>query len=168
MMSSFDWSSFTVRINIKNNSIEQLYRAWATRGGIEYWFLRMSEYSKADGDLRSVDEPVHTGDTYRWRWFGYNDDVTETGEILDCNGKDFFKFRFGNAGNCSVRIYPEQDELIVELLQDNIPTDDRGKELWHIGCKAGWTFYLANMKSMFEGGIDLRNKNEQIQNVVSA
>jgi hypothetical protein len=168
MMSSFDWSSFTVRINIKNNSIEQLYRAWATRGGIEYWFLRMSEYSKADGELRSVDEPVHTGDTYRWRWFGYNDDVTETGEILDCNGKDFFKFRFGNAGNCSVRIYPEQDELIVELLQDNIPTDDRGKELWHIGCKAGWTFYLANMKSMFEGGIDLRNKNEQIQNVVSA
>ncbi len=167
-MSSFDWSSFTVRINIKNNSIEQLYRAWATRGGIEYWFLRMSEYSKVDGELRSVDEPVHTGDTYRWRWFGYSDEVTETGEILDCNGKDFFKFRFGDAGNCSVRIYPEQDELIVELLQDNIPTDDRGKELWHIGCKTGWTFYLANMKSMFEGGIDLRNKNEQILNVVSA
>lgn len=168
MMSSFDWSSFTVRINIKNNSIEQLYRSWATRAGIEYWFLRMSEYSKADGELRGVDEPVHTGDTYRWRWFGYNDEVTETGEILDCNGKDFFKFRFGNAGNCSVRIYPEQDELIVELLQDNIPTDDRGKEIWHIGCKTGWTFYLANMKSMFEGGIDLRNKNENILNVVSA
>jgi hypothetical protein len=168
MMSSFDWSSFTVRINIKNNSIEQLYRAWATRAGIEYWFLRMSEYSKVDGELRSADEPVHTGDTYRWRWFGYSDDVTETGEILDYNGKDFFKFRFGNAGNCSVRIYPEQDELIVELLQDNIPTDDRGKEIWHIGCKTGWTFYLANMKSMFEGGIDLRNKNENILNVVSA
>ncbi len=167
-MSSFDWSSFTVRINIKNNSIEQLYRAWATRGGIEYWFLRMSEYSKPDAELRSADEPVHSGDTYRWRWFGYSDEVTETGEILDCNGKDFFKFRFGDAGNCSVRIYPEQDELIVELLQNNIPTDDRGKEIWHIGCKTGWTFYLANMKSMFEGGIDLRNKNEQILTVVSA
>ncbi len=168
MMSSFDWSSFTVRINIKSSSIEQLYRAWATRAGIEYWFLRMSEYSKADGELRSADEPVHTGDTYRWRWFGYSDEVTETGEILDCNGNDFFKFRFGNAGNCSVRIYPEQDELIVELLQDNIPTDDKSKEIWHIGCKTGWTFYLANMKSLFEAGIDLRNKNENIQNVVSA
>ena len=167
-MSSFDWSRFTVRINIKSNSIEQLYRAWATRGGIEYWFLRMSEYSKADGELRSADEPVQTGDTYRWRWFGYSDEVTETGEILDCNGTDFFKFRFGNAGNCSVHIYPEQDELIVELLQDNIPTDDKAKEVWHIGCKTGWTFYLANMKSMFEGGIDLRNKNENIENVINA
>jgi hypothetical protein len=168
MMSSFDWSNFTVRINIKSSSIDQLYRAWATKGGIEYWFLRMSEYSQPNGSLRGDDEPVHKGDTYRWRWFGYSDEVTESGEILDCNGIDFFKFRFGDAGNCSVRIYPEQDELIVELLQDNIPTDDKGKELWHIGCKTGWTFYLANMKSMFEGGIDLRNKNEHIQNVVSA
>lgn len=167
-MSSFDWSRFTVRINIKSKSIEQLYRAWATRGGIEYWFLRMSEYSQPNGSLRGDDEPVHKGDTYRWRWFGYNDDVTETGEILDCNGIDFFKFRFGKAGDCSICIYEEQNEMIVELLQDNIPTDDKAKELWHIGCKTGWTFYLANMKSMFEGGIDLRNKNEALQNVISA
>lgn len=167
-MSSLDWSRFTVRINIKSNSIEQLYRAWATKAGIEYWFLRMSEYRKPNGELRSNEEPVQPGDTYQWRWFGYSDDVTETGEILDCNGIDFFKFRFGKAGDCSVRIYPEQDELIVELLQDHIPTDEKAKELWHIGCKTGWTFYMANMKSMFEGGIDLRNKNEQLQNMINA
>lgn len=167
-MSSLDWSRFTVRINIKSNSIEQLYRAWATKAGIEYWFLRMSEYRKPNGELRSNEEPVQPGDTYQWRWFGYSDDVTETGEILDCNGTDFFKFRFGKAGDCSVRIYPEQDELIVELLQDHIPTDEKAKELWHIGCKTGWTFYMANMKSMFEGGIDLRNKNEQLQNMINA
>jgi uncharacterized protein YndB with AHSA1/START domain len=167
-MSSFDWSRFSIRINIQSHSIEQLYRAWATKAGIEYWFLRMSEYSDPNGTLRSDDEPVQTGDTYRWRWFGYSDEVTETGEILDCNGTDFFKFRFGKAGDCSVRIYPEQDELIVELLQDNIPTDDKAKENWHIGCKTGWTFYLANMKSMFEGGIDLRNKDERIQDVINS
>ncbi len=167
-MSSLDWSRFTVRINIKSNSIEQLYRAWATKGGIEYWFLRMSEYRKPNGELRSIEEPVQPGDTYQWRWFGYSDEVTETGEILDCNGIDFFKFRFGKAGDCSVRIYPEQGELIVELLQDHIPTDEKAKELWHIGCKTGWTFYLANMKSMYEGGIDLRNKNEQLQDMINA
>ena len=48
------------------------------------------------------------------------------------------------------------------------PTDDKAKENWHIGCKTGWTFYMANMKSMLEGGIDLRNKNEKIQNVITA
>ena len=167
-MSSFDWSRFTVRINIRNATTQQLYCAWATRTGIEYWFLRMSEYKKADGTVLADDEYVQTGDNYRWRWFGYSDEVTETGEILDCNGIDFFKFRFGKAGDCSIRIYEEQNEMIVELLQDNIPTDDKAKELWHIGCKTGWTFYLANMKSMYEGGIDLRNKNEQLQDMINA
>ena len=167
-MSSFDWSRFTVRINIRNATTQQLYRAWATRTGIEYWFLRMSEYRKADGTVLLDDEYVQTGDTYRWRWFGYSDEVTETGEILDCNGIDFFKFRFGKAGDCSIRIYEEQNEMIVELLQDNIPTDEKAKQLWHIGCKTGWTFYLANLKSMYEGGIDLRNKNEQLQDMINA
>ncbi|RXK60967.1 hypothetical protein ESA94_10965 [Lacibacter luteus] len=167
-MSAFDWSWFTVRINIQGSSVEQLYRAWATRGGIEFWFLRMSEYKTVGGELRGSDEPVQKGDVYRWRWHGYSDEVTETGEILDCNGKDFFKFKFGDAGNCSVRIYPEQDELMVELLQDEIPTNEKAKEMWHIGCKTGWTFYFANMKSLFEGGIDLRNRNEQIQNVINS
>ena len=87
---------------------------------------------------------------------------------MDCNGKDFFKFKFGEAGDCSVTIYEEQGEKIVELVQDQIPTDDKSKQNWHIGCKTGWTFYMANLKSMLEGGIDLRNRNETIQNVITA
>lgn len=167
-MANFDWQRFSVRINIKNTSAEKLYRAWATRSGIEFWFLRMSEYKQADGRLRADDELVQTGDTYTWRWHGWSDATTETGEILDCNGKDFFKFKFGNAGNCTIKIYEEEGESIVDLMQDEIPTDDAAKASWHIGCKTGWTFYLANMKSLFEGGIDLRNRNEQLQNVISA
>lgn len=30
------------------------------------------------------------------------------------------------------------------------------------------TFYLANLKSVLEGGLDLRNKNVNIPNVISA
>jgi hypothetical protein len=47
-MNSFDWSRFTVRIPVKA-STEDLYRAWATRKGIENWFLRMSAYGHPDG-----------------------------------------------------------------------------------------------------------------------
>ena len=167
-MSSFHWSRFTVRINIKSNSIEQLYRAWATKAGIEFWFLRMSEYSDQNGNLRSDDEPVQKGDTYRWRWFGYSDEVTETGEILECNGTDFFKFRFGPAGVCSVTIKEEQGETFVELVQEQIPTDEKGQDYYHVGCKTGWTFHFTNMKSIFEGGIDLRNKREDITGVINS
>lgn len=166
-MSNFDWSRFTVRINIKAPK-EKLYWCWATRAGIESWFLRRSDYKKESGRPCGENEFVQKGDTYSWWWHGYPDAVVEHGEILDANGKDMFQFRFGNAGICTIKIYEEQEENIVELLQDHIPTDDLSKQNWHIGCKTGWTFYMANMKSMMEGGIDLRNKNEKIQNVITA
>lgn len=167
MSNSPDWSRFTVRINV-NAPTDKLYKAWATRSGMEYWFLRLSEYKKPDGSLRGNDELVSSGDTYKWLWHGWPDETVEHGEILDCNGRDHFKFSFGKAGNCNVRIYQEQNETIVELLQDNIPTDEQGMHNWHVGCKTGWTFYLANMKSLYEGGLDLRNKNVRLQQVLNS
>jgi uncharacterized protein YndB with AHSA1/START domain len=164
---AYDWSKFTVRIDV-NAPIEKLYHGWATREGIEFWFLRFSEYKKPDGTLCKNDEYVKKGDTYTWRWHGYGDDTQEKGEILDCNGKDMFKFSFGKAGNCTVKIYKEQDTTIVELTQDNIPTDEKGMQHYHLGCNSGWTFHFANMKSLYEGGVDLRNKNEKLQRMLNS
>ena len=166
-MADFDWGRFVVRINVKAHP-EKLYWCWATKEGIEFWFLRRSDYKKPDGTLYDRGDLIKKGDTYSWWWHGYPDEVVEHGEILAANGKDMFQFKFGDAGICTIKIYEEQNEKIVELTQDHIPTDEKGKQNWHIGCKTGWTFYMANMKSMLEGGIDLRNKNEKIQNVITA
>jgi uncharacterized protein YndB with AHSA1/START domain len=166
-MSAYDWSRFTVRINI-NAPVDKLYRAWATRSGIEYWFLRWSEYKNTDGSVKGAGEYVNKGDSYSWRWHGYPDSVTEEGKILEANGKDFFKFSFGKAGNCAVTIKQESGETIVELVQDQVPTDEKGMEYYHVGCKTGWTFHLANMKSIFEGGIDLRNRREDLTDMLNS
>lgn len=160
-MEAINWGSFVTRIDV-NVPIEKLYAAWATRAGIESWFLRMSEYKSADGTIKAGNELVQKGDTYKWMWHGWPDDTVEHGAILDCNGKDFFKFSFGKAGNCTVRIYKEQGETIVEILQDEIPDDDKGKHTWYVGCKTGWTYYLTNLKSVYQAGTDLRNKKEGI------
>jgi uncharacterized protein YndB with AHSA1/START domain len=162
-----EWNRFAVRINV-DAPIEKLYHAWATREGIENWFLRLSEYKHPDGSLRSKSELVSKSDTYKWLWHGYGDDTVEHGSILECNNRDLFKFSFGKAGNCTVRIYEEQGETIVELVQDEIPTDEDGKHYYHVGCKTGWTFYFANLKSIYEGGIDLRNKNIELQNMLNS
>src|SRR5262245_25357311 len=92
-MSSHDWSRFVVRINV-NAPIEKLYRAWATRSGMEFWFLRISEYKKPDGSLRGNDELSTKGDSYKWLWHGWPDEMVESGEILESNGKDAFQFSF--------------------------------------------------------------------------
>jgi uncharacterized protein YndB with AHSA1/START domain len=167
MSSIHDWSKFKVRISVKA-PVDKLYHAWASRAGMEYWFLRLSEYKTKDSALRSADELVWKGDSYKWLWHGWPDEMVECGEILEANGTDRFKFSFGKAGNCTVTIYPEQNENIVELVQDAIPTDEQGMQYWHLGCKTGWTFYMANMKSLFEGGIDLRNRNVNLKEVLNS
>lgn len=160
-MEPVNWNCFTVRIDV-NATPEKLYAAWATRAGIESWFLRFSEYRSADGTLRADNEAVQKGDTYTWMWHGWPDDTVEHGTILDCNGKDSLRFSFGKAGNCTVKIYTEQGVTIVEVVQEDIPADDKGKHTWYVGCKTGWTYYLTNLKAVYQAGADLRNKKEGI------
>jgi Activator of Hsp90 ATPase homolog 1-like protein len=166
-MAEFDWTTFTVRIPVKA-SLEKLYWCWSARAGLEYWFLRRSEFKSATGVLRKDNEAVQKGDDYTWLWHGWGDDTAEHGTILDCNGKDSITFSFGKAGNCLVTIKTEQDQNLVELKQVNIPDDEQGKQNWYLGCKTGWTFYLANLKSLLEGGVDLRNRDVAMKNVVNA
>ena len=166
-MATIDWSRFTTRINI-NAPVEALYLAWTTRGGMENWFLRLCEYKNKSGEERPADEEVVAGDTYKWLWFGYGDESVEYGQILDLNHEDYFKFSFGKAGICTVNIKTEAGEHIVEITQEEIPTDEKGMQNFHVGCKTGWTFYLANLKSIMEGGIDLRNKNVQLKQMLNS
>jgi hypothetical protein len=131
-------------------------------------YIPLCEYKNSSGNILPGDQAVTAGDTYKWLWHGYPDSTAEYGEILEANGKDYMKFRFGKAGICSIRIKTELDENIVELVQEDIPTDEQGMYNYHVGCKTGWTFYLANLKSMLEGGIDLRNKKEGLKEMLNS
>lgn len=166
-MSNYDWSRFTVRIDISATQ-QSLYEAWSNQEMMELWFLRLCAYSKGDGTPLGRFESVEKGDTYKWHWHGWPDEAVEHGEILEANGTDMLKFTFGKAGVCTVTIKEMEGENIVELVQENIPSDDYGMHQWHLGCKTGWTFYFANLKSLLEGGIDLRNKNEQLKGVINS
>ncbi|WP_295126299.1 SRPBCC domain-containing protein [uncultured Chitinophaga sp.] len=161
----YDWSKFRTRIPVKAG-IRDIYNAWTTKNGIERWFLKSANFVTAEGTERTGS--VQKGDSYTWTWFGYGEEVNEKGTILEANGRDFFSFSF--AGECKVSVYiqDEAGEVVVELVQSNIPTDEKGMTSIHIGCMGGWTFYLANLKSYLEGGIDLRNKNVLIKNVISS
>jgi len=165
MAASYDWSRFTKRINIKA-TVEQLYHAWATRPGIESWFLRMAEFSDTTGVL-AKEKPVETGNKYKWNWYGYSDEAVEHGEIIAANGKDLLEFSFCGM-KVRIQVKTEEGENIVELQQYDIPVDEKGKTNFHIGCMEGWVFYLANLKSVLEGGIDLRNKNENLKKVINS
>ncbi|HUR11177.1 MAG TPA: SRPBCC domain-containing protein [Flavitalea sp.] len=166
-MSAYDWSKFKCRITI-DAPPEKIYIAWSTRHGLESWFLRRSELSTTTGELRGMKETVRPSDTYEWYWHGYPDTTVERGSFLDANGYDLIRFTFAKVCIVTVTIFREEGEMICELVQSQIPEDESSKVQYHLGCSLGWTFYLANLKSILEGGIDLRNKNESVREVVNA
>ncbi len=160
-MAQNDWSSFKQTMYYKV-PLPIVYKTWATRSGLESFFLSQAEFTKADGSIRDYDSPIQAGDTYKWRWFGYP--VEEYGTITEANGVDTIRFIFGEAGMVTISLREEQGGTYLTLIQEQVPceTDDL-KFNFRIGCATGWTFYRANLKAVLEGGMDLRNKNPDIE-----
>jgi uncharacterized protein YndB with AHSA1/START domain len=163
----FDFSQFKLRVNIRT-SIENAYRAWATPLGQSSWFLGRCVFTSPEGLVRKGEDLLQAGDRYTL-YFGCEDNQSfnETGKVLKANGKNLFSFTFTRDIPVTVSIYTEQDDTIVELIESNLPSDMEHLQKCYISHSRGWIFYLTNLKSVLEGGIDLRNKNEAITNVIN-
>ncbi len=159
-MKNFDWTTFTRKIAIKA-PLADIYNAWTTASAIEKWFLSKAVFMDTNGKPVNKEIPIEKGFSYEWNWYLY--DETERGKITEANGKDFIQFTF--AGECLVDVLLStlDDYVIVELTQKNIPTDDNSKQHIRLGCHTGWSFYLVNLKSVYEGGLDLRNKETKLK-----
>ncbi len=160
-----DWSTFTRRITV-DAPTQTIYDAWAVPSQIERWFLRTADYVGVDGKPKDRDVAVENGDSYLWRWHGFLDDVNEKGSIVEANATNKFAFTFTQDCLVTVSIKNENGETVVELTQSRIPDDP--EHGIYVDCSYGWAFYLGNLKSVLEGGIDLRNKNVDIKNVVNS
>lgn len=163
-MQNFDWTRFTVRIAIKAKP-NAIYNAWTQTQEIEKWFLSKADFFDEQGKRIADTQSIEPDFSYTWQWYTY--DGIEKGKILEANGTDLIRFTF--AGDCTVTIKLIQNDnfTVVELTQANIPTDDNSKENIRLGCQSGWSFYLVNLKSVYEGGLDLRNKTAALKAVVN-
>lgn len=155
-MKDFDWTSFRKRIAIKA-SISEIYQAWTTAEALETWFLKEVRFRNSNGHSIPHAEFMTPGSFYEWTWHLYPD--TLTGRIIQANGTDFLQFTFEGECLVDVTLTEEHGYTIVYLQQHQIPTDDSSKKNIRLGCASGWAFYLVNLKSVYEGGIDLRNKD---------
>ena len=160
-MNTNKWTSFKVTGDY-NTDIRSLYEAWATPAGLEKWFLKKANFFTVPMRSREPDEFIMKEDTYEWYWYGFGDDAVEKGQILEANGTDFLKFSFSGGSIVSVNISSRNGVSIIELTQENIPEESDPSKNLFVQCQVGWTFYLANLKSVIEGGVDLRNKKLEV------
>jgi uncharacterized protein YndB with AHSA1/START domain len=163
-MKNFDWTAFSVKILIKA-SMEDIYNAWCKSSELEKWFLKSATYYNNEKKSIGPDEPCQTGYFYSWSW--YLHDAVENGKIILANGRDRVQFTF--EGDClvEVKLSEKLEYTQVELFMRNIPTDELSKQEIRLGCQSGWSFYLVNLKSIYEGGVDLRNRDERMNIMVN-
>ena len=166
-MQAHNWNQFNLRVPIKATTGE-IFQKWVSQEGLESWFLRKAAFTKKDGSARSRESMIEKEDSYEWLWHGWSDEVVERGTVLEQNNKNDLAFTFGKAGKVKVSVKEEKGESILELKQFDIPTDAESQVLYHIGCTKGWLFYLTNLKSILEGGIDLRNRNAELADVINS
>lgn len=163
-MKNFDWTRYTKRIAVKA-PISTIYKAWAIPEELERWFLEDVKFYDKDNNLKDKQTPAEKGLTYKWKWHLY-DDIMK-GRILETNGKDFLQFTFEEECIVEVKLTKDREYTLIELTHKNIPTDDESKQYIRLGCASGWTFYLTNLKSVYEGGLDLRNKDEHLHIMIN-
>ena len=163
-MKDFDWTQFTKRIAIKA-PMQTLYDAWTKSAELERWFLKTAKFINSDGSIAEENSSARAGQNYEWSWYLYP--ITETNKVIIANGKDHFQFVFAGQCTVDVKLTEQFEHTVVELTQSGIPTDDASMKDIRIGCSSGWSFYFVNMKSIYEGGLDLRSKDERLRPMVN-
>ena len=163
-MENFDWTKISRKIAVKAE-LSDLYNAWTKAEDICKWFLRDARFYDSEGNKIDDGKNFQKGYSYEWEWYIYP--ITEKGRLIEANGRDHIQFSF--AGDCTVdiKLIREDGYVAVELTQSNIPTDEKSKKEIRLGCDTGWSFYLVNLKSIYEGGIDLRNKDTKVKAMVN-
>lgn len=161
-MSDLDWSRFTRRVYLKSD-LPSVFNKISNRAGIEEWFLSEAKFFEA-GEVKDKKKMLSKGDTYLWSWYGT--DFTSEGEVLDIELNKSIAFTFLGC-RVDIELKEEENEILVELTQSEISTDDESKMNYYVECTRGWTTYLLNLKSILEGGIDLRNKNPNFKRVIN-
>lgn len=163
-MQNFDWTRFTQKIAVKCD-IPTMYNAWTKSGELETWFLSNAVYFDEYQNIIDPGANTQSGYTYAWDWYLYP--ITEHGKVIEANNIDKLRFSFADVCEVEINLSNSGDHTIVELTQKNIPMDDKSKVNVRLGCASGWAFYLVNLKSVYEGGLDLRNKTPELKHMLN-
>jgi hypothetical protein len=149
--SYFSWERFWRSVLIKA-PMKDCADAIFTSGGLAKWFIGTAQYTNADGQPRADVAHARERDSYHWRWL--NKDLELSGQVTLVT-PDSIAFTFGDAGTVMMSIRQEGDRVRVTIRQEAWPDRDYDKEAW-VNCYVCWSFFLLNLKSVLEHGIDLR------------
>jgi len=141
-----DWTQFTLKIFIRASQAK-VYKAWTNSTELANWFSEKAEI-----------DPKKGGKLY-FEWLA-GDKLTT--EVTSVTKNRRVLFPFGSRGEkVEVKMLKSGKGTVCQLRQYDMITSPAMKWEMHMGCKTGWAFFLANLKSYLEHGIDLRSHDRK-------
>jgi len=152
---NFDYNSFSHVIYI-NKIPDYVFRYIATASGITKWFIGKAEYFYGDSGIRLGDDYAQKGDSFLWKWL--NKDLELKGMVIECIKIKEFAFTFSPLFKVTINLAQETGRTRITLKQEYQESAVRD-DFNFINCCVCWVFFLTNLKSVIEHGIDLREKD---------
>ena len=161
---NFNLQSFTHSIYL-DKPVGEVFDLTAKCGGFTKWFIGEASYTSPEGEKRNPDEYAQREDTYEWKW--KTKDFTTKGIVLDVQENELFSFTFGSLFNVSINFKSDNGRTLFTLTQ-KYNAGAAQNDFAHINCCVCWIFFMTNLKSVIENGIDLREmsvNNEELINI---
>ncbi len=164
-LDDYEWTQFKQKEYIEA-PLKEVFLKWTTPNGIMEWFLKDAEYESQDGTTRESNEVVKPNDKYTWQFYS---GLVMKGKVLEVVSNSSFKFTFGKKEPGSdedvvVNVtFNEKDGMTeIELAQGNIADNEYGRVSYNLSCMVGWSYFMTNLRSLFESGFDYREKDENL------
>lgn len=163
-MPPYDWSRFDVYFYIQKPP-DDIFKRWATSGGLESFFIRSARFRTSEGRIRDANELAQPGDHYQWEWW-HPFESSGVVKTLDRQARKL-SFTFGTTCLVEVAISPSEGSTLIHLVQSGIPDDEDGRLNLHLDCRGGWIYFLTNLKAILEHGTDVRQKDPKFARSLS-
>lgn len=159
---NFNMNEFSHSI-LLNTTPRSVFEYAATPEGLTKWFIGNAEYTR-NGNLVPSEELISAGDSYRWKWLAK--DYETTGKTIQVIKDERIKFTFGSMFEINVSVVAENSRTRFTLSQNYKPGTAKN-DFAHINCCVCWAFFLTNLKSVVEHGIDLRETEANDESLVN-
>jgi len=144
--------------------MEAVYAAFATAEGLAGWMSMEAVLIDREGKELDPGAVAGRGDRFRLLW---HTEHTEEGKYLEANGTDAIHYTFGEGVAVRISLEGMEDGSVMVTVEQTQDRSDEENLQMMLGFSVGWSFYLANLKSVLEGGLDLRNYTHDIEHRIN-
>lgn len=153
-----DWDRLDLEIDIVA-PVDVVAWHWTSSAGLTRWLAIECTFVGLEGDTLAEAEAAESGARFRW---SRTDGTIAEGELVQA-GQGTLAAVFGDGGRIEVRLKARKGKTAVAFRQ-TIPGSDFEEYRENL---RSWTFHLTNLKSIVEGGLDLRELEPDREGLVN-